>query len=99
MTSFGSAARTLSIGMGTPMTPVAAIRTCLAGIRNNSPTSLVISRASRSPCSPVQTFAQPLEATMACAIPLRACSMETSTGAPLTWFEVNTAATRAGVGE
>ena len=36
---------------------------------------------------------------MAWAAPLRACSMETSTGAPFTWLEVNTAAERAGVGE
>ena len=51
------------------------------------------------PCSPVQTLAQPLEATIAWAWPLRTCSRETSTGAPFTWFEVNTAAARAGVEE
>ena len=98
-TSFGIAARTLSIGNGTPMTPVAAISTCVCGTRSRSATVLVISRASLTPRSPVQTLAQPLEARMAWAAPVRACSMETSTGAPLTWLLVKTAAERAGVGE
>jgi len=98
-TTLGRADRTRSIGSGTPITPVAAISTCVGGMRSRSATVFVISRASLSPRSPVQTFAQPLEARIACAAPLRACSMETSTGAPLTWFDVNTAAERAGVGE
>ena len=59
----------------------------------------VISRASLTPCSPVQTFEHPLEATMAWARPSRTCSWETSTGAPFTWFLVNTAAARAGEDE
>ncbi len=59
----------------------------------------VISRASRRPCSPVQTLAHPLLATMACATPPRTWSIETRTGAPLTWLDVNTAAARAGVVE
>ena len=98
-TSFGSATRTLSIGSGTPITPVDATSTWFAGIRKSSPASFVISRASLMPRSPVQTSAQPLEARIACACPPRACSIETSTGAPLTWLEVNCAATRAGVEE
>src|SRR5437667_187009 len=69
LASLGSAARILSIGSGTPMTPVDATSTWLAGIRSSSPTSCVISRASLMPCSPVQTLAQPLEATMAWACP------------------------------
>ena len=82
--SFGRAARILSIGSGTPMTPVAAISTWFAGIRRSSPTSRVISRASLMPCSPVQTLAQPLDATIAWAWPPRTCSADTSTGAPFT---------------
>ncbi len=81
------------------MTPVAATSTWPAGMRSRSPTSRVISRASAMPCSPVQTLAQPLEATIAWAWPPRTCSDDTITGAPLTWFEVNTAAARAGVEE
>ena len=65
LTSFGKAVRTLSIGRGTPITPVAATSTALAGMRRSSPTIFVISRAARRPSSPVQTFEQPLEATMA----------------------------------
>ena len=76
-----------------------ATSTWVAGMRRSSPTSFVISRASRMPRSPVQTLAQPAEATIACAWPPRACSIETSTGAPFTWLEVNAAATRAGVDE
>src|SRR2546427_86111 len=45
LASFGSAVRTLSIGSGTPMLPVEATRTWLAGIRNSSPTSHSISVA------------------------------------------------------
>ena len=81
------------------MTPVAPTRHVRAGIRSSSPTIRVISRASLMPCSPVQTLEQPLEATIAWAWPPRTCSMETSTGAPFTWFVVNTAAARAGVEE
>ena len=69
-TSLGSAARILSIGSGTPITPVEAISTCSGGMRSSSPTISVISRASLTPCSPVQTLEQPLEATMAWATPL-----------------------------
>src|SRR5436309_2175745 len=94
LASFGSAARTLSIGSGTPMMPVEATRTWLAGIRSSSPTSCAISRASLIPRSPVHTLAQPLEATIAWAWPPRACSMETRTGAPFTWLDVNLAAAR-----
>ena len=65
LASFGSAARILSIGSGTPMTPVEATRTCVAGIRSSSPTTRAISRASLIPRSPVHTLAQPLEATIA----------------------------------
>ncbi len=99
LTSFGSAARILSMGSGCPMTPVAAISTWPGLMRRSSPTVLVISRASLTPCSPVQTLEQPLEATMACARPSRMCSCETMTGAPLTWLLVKTAAARAGAEE
>src|SRR3989441_1145872 len=99
LASLGSAARILSIGSGTPMTPVDATSPWLAGIRSSSPTSRVISRASLMPCSPVQTLAQPLQATMAWACPPRTCSLDTTTGAPFTWFDVKTAAARAGVEE
>src|SRR5262249_57821888 len=58
-----------------------------------------ISRASRRPRSPLQTFEHPLLATIVCSAPPRACSIETSTGAPFTWLVVNTAAERAGDGE
>src|SRR5882724_141094 len=98
-TSVGMAARILSIGSGWPMTPVAPTSTCEAGIRSRSATCLTISRASRMPRSPLQTLEQPLLTTIVCRAPPRACSMETSTGAPFTWFVVNTAAERAGEGE
>jgi hypothetical protein len=84
------------MGMGWPITPVAAMRTRCAGIRRCSPTILVISRASRIPCSPVHTLEQPEEATMAWTWRPLTCSWDTSTGAPLTWFVVKTAAARAG---
>ena len=81
------------------MTPVAAIRTCCGGRWSKSPMRRVISRASLSPCSPVQTLEQPLLATMAWAFRPRTCSCDTSTGAPLTWLVVKTAAARAGAEE
>src|SRR6267143_4343487 len=81
------------------MTPVEPMSTCEAGIRNRSATCLAISRASLSPRSPLQTFEQPLLATIVWIAPPRACSMDTSTGAPFTWLVVNTAAERAGDGE
>jgi hypothetical protein len=98
-TTLGSPARILSIGSGCPMTPVAAISTCRGDTRRSSPTMRVISRASLTPCSPVHTFEQPLDARMTWARPSRTCSWETSTGAPFTWFRVNTAAARAGTEE
>src|SRR5262249_16397321 len=66
---------------------------------NRSATCLAIARASRRPRSPLQTLEQPLLAMIVCRAPLRACSMETSTGAPFTWLVVKTAAERAGDGE
>src|SRR6202795_2749721 len=99
LTSFGSAARILSIGSGWPITPVAAISTWPGLMRRSSPTVLVISRASLIPCSPVQTLEHPLEARMAWARPSRMCSCETTTGAPLTWLVVKMAAARAGAEE
>ena len=78
------AARILSIGSGWPMTPVEPMSTCEAGTRSRSATCLTISRASLRPRSPLQTFEQPLLATMVCSAPPRACSMDTSTGAPFT---------------
>jgi hypothetical protein len=47
----------------------------------------------------LHTFEHPLLATIVCSAPPRACSIDTSTGAPFTWFVVNTAAERAGEGE
>src|SRR5919204_5337557 len=93
------AARILSIGSGWPMTPVAPTSTCEVGTRSRSATCLTISRASFSPRSPLQTLEQPLLTTIVCRAPPRACSMDTSTGAPFTWLVVNTAAERAGDGE
>ena len=84
MTSFGSPARTLSIGSGTPITPVEATSTCFGGMPSRSPTIFVISRAALRPSSPVQTFEQPLDATIAWAAPPPMCSIDTSTGAPFT---------------
>src|SRR5881628_123997 len=98
-TSVGMAARILSIGSGWPMTPVAPTSTCEAGIRSRSATCLTISRASRMPRSPLQTLEQPLLTTIVCRAPPRACSIDTSTGAPFTWLVVKTAAERAGDGE
>src|SRR5919201_527522 len=81
------------------MTPVAPTSTWEVGTRSRSATCLTISRASFSPRSPLQTLEHPLLTTIVCSAPPRACSIETSTGAPFTWFVVNTAAERAGDGE
>src|SRR5262249_25419401 len=99
LTSFGKAVRILSIGRGCPMTPVEAINTCLGATWGDPPTTLGIYRTSLEPQSPVQTLRQPLDAKMAWARPSRTCSWDTSTGAPLTWFFVKTAAARAGADE
>ena len=99
ITSLGSPARILSMGSGWPMTPVDAMSTWRGAIRSSSPVIRVISRASLIPCSPVQTLEQPAEARIAWARPSRTCSCETSTGAPLIWLVVNTAAARAGEDE
>src|SRR5712664_1029915 len=80
------------------MTPVEPMSTCEAGTRSRSATCLTISRASLRPRSPLQTFEQPLFTRTVCSAPPRACSMDTSTGAPFTWLVVNTAAERAGDG-
>ncbi len=95
-TSLGNPARILSIGSGCPITPVDAISTWRGEMRSSSPVMRVISRASLMPCSPVHTLEQPADARIAWARPSRTCSCETSTGAPLIWLVVNTAAARAG---
>ena len=81
------------------MTPVEATSTRSSGMRRCLATISVISRASRTPCSPVATFEQPLDATMAWATPLRIRSRVTLTGAPTIRFVVKTPAAVAGFEE
>ena len=66
-TACGMPARIASILRLTPMTPVDATRTCSSLQPTAAAVSCAISRASASPCGPVQALAQPLLVTMACA--------------------------------
>ena len=84
--------RTLSMGRGTPMTPVEATTTSSAAQPKASAVRAAISRASARPASPVAAFAQPAFTTTARARPERRCSRDTSTGAAQARFWVNTAA-------
>ena len=86
---------------GTPMTPVEASSTWLAGILSSAAARLAQSRAACIPWAPVAQLALPAFTTMAWAVwrLARRCRSDTSTGAALTRFAVNSAATRAGTSE
>ena len=98
-TSAGIAARTLSMGSCTPMTPVEDTCTASSGMPSPSATWREVSRAERIPCSPVQALAFPLLTTKACDRPLLMRSADSSTGAALTALVVKTATAVAGVSE
>ena len=97
----GSPPRILSIGRPTPITPVDATSTCSTGQPTSRAVSAAISRATRSPSSPVQALAQPLLTTIARAVPPERarCSRETTTGAAIARLVVKTAAACAGASE
>src|SRR5579872_1169724 len=91
-TAFSRPGPMTSIGNGTPMTPVDATSTCEVRMPSNAAARDAVSRASWSPRSPVQAFAQPEFATIArIASPSVArCSLETINGAALTSLVVMT---------
>src|SRR5579863_6713946 len=91
-TAFSRPGPMTSIGNGTPMTPVDATSTCEVRMPSNAAARDAVSRASWSPRSPVQAFAQPEFATIArIASPSVArCSFETISGAALTSLVVMT---------
>ena len=97
----GSAARILSIGSATPITPVDATRTSATEHPTSRAVSAAMSRAARNPSSPVQALAHPLLTTIARATPPLAlrCSRETRIGAASARFVVKTAAAVAGVSD
>ena len=85
----------LSIGSGTPMTPVEATTTSCGVQPSASAAISCVALASFSPCSPVQALAQPALATMACAVPVATTAFEAKTGAAATAFCVKVPATAA----
>jgi hypothetical protein len=74
------------------MTPVDATTTAGGRQSTASATRRAVSRASRTPVSPVAAFAQPALMTTARAWPLARCSRETSTGAAWARLRVKTPA-------
>ena len=80
------------------MTPVDATSTSAAAQPSAAAVSAAISRASASPCGPVQALAQPLLVTTARARPPLAarCAFDTSTGAAWARFMVKRPAAVAG---
>ena len=85
-------ASTRSIGSGTPITPVDAMRTALAGQPRPSATSAAIRSASRIPCSPVAALALPLWTRTARMAPFALCARDSSTGGAAVALRVKTAA-------
>ena len=81
-----------SIGIGTPIMPVEALKTCCDGTFNSSEANQQIFSASLTPCSPVQAFAFPLFTTTALALPEVSRAISTRTGAALNALVVNTPA-------
>ncbi len=91
-TARGIPSRSLSMGRWTPMTPVEATTTSSGRHPKAVAVSDAISRASRSPRSPVAALAHPAFTTTARAWPPRRCSRETTTGAAWARFVVKTPA-------
>src|SRR5699024_3304594 len=87
---------TLSVGKGSPISPVDATRTSSTGIFNNSAVFSAIATAPRHPASPVHALALPELTTIAWAFPFLICSRLSLTGSAHTTFRVNTAAAEAG---
>ena len=95
----GMPARTSSIAIGRPMMPVDATRISPGSQPSCAAVSSAISRASASPCAPVQAFALPELTTVARAVPPRTTVRLSVTGAATTVFCVNMPATLAGVSD
>ena len=85
-----------STGMRCPMTPVDATSTSFGSMPSVFAVSSALRFASARPGAPVQAFAQPLLARMACMRPPLTTSRSYSTGAAATAFVVNTAAAAQG---
>jgi hypothetical protein len=92
----GMPALILFIGNGTPMTPVLATRTSSGDMLSLAAVSSAISRASASPCPPIQALAQPEFTTIACARFLAIWLWDKMTGADLIWLVVKTPAALQG---
>ena len=85
--------RNLSMGSGTPMTPVEATSQSSAPDPNFAAAASAISRAVRNPSSPVAALAFPALKTMPLARPLFTRSLDSCTGAAATLLVVKTPAT------
>ena len=90
----GMPVRSLSIFRLTPITPVDSTSTCDTSQPTAAAVNVAISWASARPCGPVHALAQPLLVMMARARPPVAarCFSQTSNGAALARFNVNTPA-------
>ena len=96
-TAAGMPARILSMGSGTPITPVELTSTSSGAMSSSPATSRAVCRASANPRSPVQAFAFLLLMIMAWAVWSARCSRLTWIGAACTWLVVNTPAAAAGL--
>ena len=95
----GTPCSNVSMSSCTPMTPVEATMTSLAGQPTASPTSSATACALSMPTLPVAAFAHPEFTTRARAVPYDTpsrCSRDTVTGAAQNTFCVNVAAHEAG---
>jgi hypothetical protein len=87
------------MGKGMPMTPVLATRTSSGDMSSFVAARFAISRASASPCPPVQALAQPEFTTTACARPFAIRLWDKTTAADLIWLVVKTPAAVQGTSE
>jgi len=81
-----------SMGSMWPIMPVEQTSTSAGSMPSCSPVCKHMVSASARPCWPVQTLEIPELHTIACALPLRTCRLETTTGAPGILLVVNTPA-------
>src|SRR3990167_1562450 len=91
--------RILSMGKGSPISPVEEGRTRPGSMSRRKAVSRHVVSASRTPCAPVQALATPLLITTAWMRPRLIRLMPTITGAALTQLVVKSAAAVAGRSE
>ena len=89
----GRAATSFSCGSTSPITPVEATKTCLAGQSASLAAAAAVAAQASRPALPVKTFAFPAFTTTMRALPPFSAARHQSTGAPGHLLVVNTPAT------